>query len=77
MSKLMCLEDFFVDSFGSKSVFTKGKIYNYKIDSIEWLCDEMALHMVNNIPLNPYTIRENFLLLEEYRDEQLNVIFFN
>ena len=74
MSNIVCLEDFFVDSFGSKFIFTKGKIYTYNVDSMEWMCDEMILHLVNGIPLTPKTIKDNFLLLEEYRDEQLNIL---
>ena len=68
MMKVVCLDDFFVDSFGSEFFFMKGKMYNYMVDSMEWMCDEMILHLVNGIPLTPATVKDNFLLLDEYRD---------
>lgn len=72
--KLVCLDDFLVESFGSVFSFRKGEKYIYTIDGIDFQLDEQLLHKVNGVHLTVETIRENFLKLEEYRDNQLNYL---
>lgn len=74
MSMLICLDDFFVESIGCKFFFEKGKKYKYKLDSLEFLCDEELLHFVNGIPLSSTTIKENFKCLHNWRDEQIELV---
>lgn len=74
MMKVVCLEDFYIDSAGSRFKFIKGEKYNYFIDFIEMICDEMAFHSINGIPVTEETLRENFILLDEYRDRRINIL---
>jgi hypothetical protein len=74
MSLVICLDDFSVETIGRKFHFEKGKKYKYKLDSLEFLCDEELLHMVNGIPLSKTTVNENFKPLQNWRDDQIELV---
>ena len=74
MAMLVCLDDFFVETIGMKFFFEKGKKYKYKLDSLEFLCDEELLHIVNGIPLSSSTVKENFMTIQNWRDEQIELV---
>ena len=71
---VVCKEDFYIQIFKEKKHFSKGKIYEYKIDKLESLCDEQISHIVDSFPLSYKTFNENFLLLEDWRDNQIDNI---
>jgi hypothetical protein len=51
-----------------------GEKYPFKMEFLDFICDEMITYQVNNITITEHTLRENFILLEEWRDKQINRI---
>jgi uncharacterized radical SAM superfamily protein len=51
-----------------------GEKYSFKVEFLDFICDEMIIYQVNNIPITVSTLRENFILLEDWRDKQINRI---
>lgn len=75
MLKVICIEDFYVEALNSKYYFIKGRKYNYYNDGhIDWLCDEQVQHRVDDVYISDRTFRKMFILLDKYRDNQINTI---
>lgn len=72
--KVVCRDNFYIQYFKEKKCFDKGKLYEYKIDNLESLCDEQISHIVDNFPLSYKTFIKYFLLIEDWRDEQIKNI---
>jgi hypothetical protein len=51
-----------------------GEKYPFKMEFLDFICDEMITYQVNNIPITVSTLKENFIFLEDWRDKQINRI---
>ena len=71
---VVCLNTFIIENFGYTYSFIMGEKYSFRIEFLDFICDEMITYQVNNIPITEHTLRENFILLEEWRDKQINRI---
>lgn len=72
--RVVCREDFFVQTYKSKKHFSKGSLYDYKIDNLENLCDEQIYHIIDDFPLSYEKVKEHFSFIEDWRDKQINEI---
>lgn len=72
--RVVCKEDFFIDVFKSKKHFSKGRVYEYKIDNLENLCDEQLSHIIDDFPLSYEKFKKYFIFLEDWRDKQISEI---
>jgi hypothetical protein len=70
--KVVCKKDFFIPYFNSKKNFIRGKSYEYKLDKLENLCDEQIHHVIDDFPVPYIQFKENFSLIEDWRDDQIN-----
>ena len=71
---VVCLNTFIIEHFGYTYSFIMGEKYSFKVEFLDFICDEMIIYQVNNIPITVSTLRENFILLEDWRDKQINRI---
>jgi len=71
---VVCLNTFIIEHFGYTYSFIMGEKYPFKMEFLDFICDEMITYQVNNITITEHTLRENFILLEEWRDKQINRI---
>lgn len=69
---VVCIEDFYIDSLGRKFKFQKGQKYRYFVDFLEMICDEMIIHSIDGVHVTETTLKENFILLEDFRDDRIN-----
>jgi hypothetical protein len=74
MRRVLCIEDFLIETIGKTHSFLKGEKYHFRLDSLEFLCDEVIMANINGIVMTPSTFRENFIFLDEHRDNQISKI---
>jgi hypothetical protein len=74
MTRVICIEDFLIETIGKTHSFLKGEKYYFRLDHLEFLCDEMMMANINGVTMTPSTFKENFLFLEDHRDNQINNI---
>lgn len=70
--EVICKESFNMPHFNGIKYFTKGIRYKYATDNLESLCDEQIYHVIDGYLISFETFKSKFLILEDWRDEQLN-----
>ena len=70
--EVICKVSFNMPHFNGIKYFTKGIRYKYATDNLESLCDEQIYHVIDGYLISFETFKSKFLILEDWRDEQLN-----